>query len=403
VIAACNAIDESRPRVASSAAIRLLRDIARKASYRTGFLSHYHRLRNRQVLTVAMFHRVLKRDDPRWETALHPWTLADDVFDECLAFFRSHYALVALDDVKASLEGARRLPPRSLLITFDDGFADNSDYALPLLRKHGAPATVFISSDVIGRNERLWTEDLLWAFTDGRLHQRDLACLYALLMGRTLHDVEDPRLIWEIVRRGPELGKAQVDAALSALQIDLHRVEHPRQMMTRSEIVNLARNGISIGAHGKTHTALTFSSDITSELCSPRVVLDDILASRHQRPVDALSFPHGAYTSEIVDRALAAGYVLAFTSDAELCVLRNGYLASPLIGRIEVDGRRIAPTGRLRPEMLATAFFTAKRGRAGRAPRNLSDDQDQIRLRSNGRASRAMTGPELSIPLRIEA
>lgn len=401
--AACNAIDESRPRVASSAAIRLLRDIARKASYRTGVLSLYHRLRNRQVLTVAMFHRVLKRDDPRWETALPSWTLADDVFDECLAFFKRHYALVTLDDVKASLEGACRLPPKSLLITFDDGFADNGDYALPLLRKHDAPATVFISSDVIGRNERLWTEDLLWAFTAGRLHQRDLASLYALLMGETACDVEDPRLVWEIVRRGPELGKAQVEAALSALKIDLHRVEHPRQMLTRSEIANLARNGISIGAHGKTHTALTFSSDITSELCSPRVVLDDILALHHQRSVDALSFPHGAYTSEIVDRALAAGYALAFTSDAELCVLRNGYLASPLIGRIEVDERRIAPTGRLRPEMLATAFFTAKRGSARRAPRNLSDDQDQTRLRSNGRASRAITGPELSIPLRIKA
>jgi peptidoglycan/xylan/chitin deacetylase (PgdA/CDA1 family) len=399
--AACSAVDVSRPRLVS-AAIGLLRDIARTVSYRTGFLSLYHRLRNRQVLTVAMFHRVLKRDDPRWETALQPWTLADDVFDECLGFFRRYYALVTLDDVKASLEGTRRLPPRSLLITFDDGFADNSDYALPLLRKHGAPATVFISSDVIGRNERLWTEDLLWAFITGRLRQRDLAGLYALLMGRPAHDVDDPGLVWEIVRRGPELRKAQVEAALSALKIDLHRVAHPRQMLTRNEIADLAINGISIGAHGKTHTALTFSSDITSELCLPRVVLDDILASHHQRPVDALSFPHGAYTSEIVDRALAAGYTLAFTTDAELCILRNGFLPSPLVGRIEVNGRRIAPAGKLRPELLATAFFTAKRGRAGRALRNLPDHKDQLRLRSNGRALRAMAGPEPSVRLQKE-
>src|SRR5260370_16018092 len=125
--AACNAVGGSRPHVASSAASRLLRDVARKLSYRTGALSLYHRVRNRQVLTVAMFHRVLKRDDPRWETALHSWTVPDDVFDECLAFFRCHYALVALDDVKASLEGTRRLPPRSLLITLDAGSAVNSD------------------------------------------------------------------------------------------------------------------------------------------------------------------------------------------------------------------------------------------------------------------------------------
>src|SRR5258708_32554914 len=201
--AACSAVDRSHLRVASSAAIRLLRDVARKLSYRTGALSLYHRVRNRQVLTVATFHRVLKRDDPRWETALHPWTLPDDVFDECLAFFRRHYALVKLDDVKASLEGTRRLPPRSLLITFDDGYADNSDYALPSLRKHRVPATVFVSSDVIGRNERLCIEDLLWAFMEGRLHQRDLISLYALLMGATTRDIEDPRLVWKIVRREP--------------------------------------------------------------------------------------------------------------------------------------------------------------------------------------------------------
>jgi peptidoglycan/xylan/chitin deacetylase (PgdA/CDA1 family) len=373
--AACGAVDVSRPRLVS-AAIGLLRDTARKVSYRTGLLSLYHRLRNPQVLTVAMFHRVLAREDPRWETALQPWTVPDDVFDECLAFFKRHYALVTLDDVKASLEGTRPLPPRSLLVTFDDGFADNSDYALPLLRKHGAPATVFISSDVIGRSERLWTEDLLWAFVAGRIHQRDLACLYALLMGRTAHDADDPGLVWEIVRRGPELGTAQVEAALSALKIGLHRLAHPRQMLTRSEIVDLAINGITIGAHGKTHTALTFASDITSELCSPRVVLDDILASHHQRPVDALSFPHGAYTDDIVDRALAAGYALAFASDAVLCTLKNGFLTSPLVGRIDVNGPGIAPTGKLRPEILAIAFFTAPRGRTGRA------------LRTNARAKR---------------
>lgn len=363
------AVANSHVRAASSVAFRLLRDVARKLSYQSGALSLYHKVRNRQVLTVAMFHRVLKRDDPRWETALYSWTLPDDVFDECLTFFRRHYALVKLDDVKASLEGTRPLPPRSLLITFDDGYADNSEYALPLLRKHRVPATVFISSDVIGRNERLWTEDLLWAFMEGRLHQRDLVSLYALLMGDTARDVEDSGLIWEIVRRGPELENARVEAAFSALKVDLHRVEQPRQMLTRSEIRNLTANGISIGAHGKTHTALTFSSDITSELCSPRVVLEDVVASYHQRSVDTLSFPHGAYTSEIVDRSLAAGYALAFTSDAELCVLKNGFLASPLVGRIDVNGPGIAPTGKLRPEILALAFFTARRGRAGRALR----------------------------------
>jgi hypothetical protein len=93
-----------------TAIVCVLRDIAWAAVYGMGALSLYHRLRNRNALTVALFHRVLKRDDPRWETALHEWTLTDNIFDECLAFFKRHYTLVTLDDVKAALKGVRRLP-----------------------------------------------------------------------------------------------------------------------------------------------------------------------------------------------------------------------------------------------------------------------------------------------------
>src|SRR5262249_18700325 len=112
--------------------------------YAGGALSLYHRLRNRSALTVAMFHRVLSPKDPRWNGALPHWTLAEDVFDDCLSFFKRHYTIVGLQDLLGSLRGERSLPPRSLLLTFDDGYADNEEYALRLLRRHGLPAVVFI-------------------------------------------------------------------------------------------------------------------------------------------------------------------------------------------------------------------------------------------------------------------
>src|SRR5712691_5757206 len=142
--------------------------------HRSGTLGLFHRLRNRYTLTVVVFHRVLARDDPRTGTALAEWTIGDEAFDASLAFFRRHYNLVSLDEVVAAARGTCRLPQRSLLITFDDGFADNLDYALPLLRKHSAPAVVFISTDIIGHAERLWTEDVLWATRAGLLCEADL-------------------------------------------------------------------------------------------------------------------------------------------------------------------------------------------------------------------------------------
>lgn len=374
--ATCSGAD----RGALAAMIGALRDLARSATFFVGALALYHRLRNRQTLTVVTLHRVLRRGDPRWETTLPPWTLADDVFDKCLAFFKRHYSLVTLGDVKASIERTRPLPSRSLLITFDDGFADNFDYALPRLQKHSASAVVFITTDVIGREERLWTEDLLWASGAGRISRQQVACLHTRLIGECPHDLEDAELIWDLVRRGPQLKEAQVHAALSMLGIELCRIKQPRQMLTRDEIAKLAISELSIGAHGKSHTALPFSSDIATELCRPRAILTDILTDivachgqgSVQDSVDAMSFPHGAYTSELIDQALDAGYKLVFTGDAELCGLERGLLKSPKVGRVDIDGRRLAPNGKFRPDVLAATLFTARLRPATQPSRGVS-------------------------------
>src|SRR5665213_3191320 len=104
----------------------------------------YHRICNRSTLTVVMFHRVMPRDDPRWDTEFPFGTVTDAFFAQCLRFFAKHYNVVALADLVASRRGDRQLPPRSLLITFDDGYADNEEYALPLLQQHELPAVVFV-------------------------------------------------------------------------------------------------------------------------------------------------------------------------------------------------------------------------------------------------------------------
>ncbi|WP_456797756.1 polysaccharide deacetylase family protein [Bradyrhizobium sp. USDA 4473] len=338
----------------------LLREMVRTTLYRIGALPLYHRLRNRQTLTVVTFHRVLRRSDPRWETTLAPWTLDDRTFDQCLAFFKRHYTIVGLDDVRRSLRRERSLPARSLLLTFDDGFADNFDYALPLLQKHGTPATIFVTSDRIGREERLWTEDLLSAVMVGRIGQQQVASLYQILLGAN-DDPNDTSLVWDIVRRGPELEVAMVETALSAAGVDLRSIRCPRQMLTSEEIVTLVLNGISIGAHGQTHTAFPLSSNPSAELHQPLAVLNEIVTPCGGSPVDAVSFPHGAYTSEIADQALTSGYKLLFTGDPELHVLDHGFLPSPYIGRLDVEGERIAPNGRFRPEVLATSLFAARR------------------------------------------
>jgi len=100
----------------------MLSDLVKKSLYGSGLLGLYHRFRNRRSLTVIMFHRVIDPADPRWASCDPDYTLDAALFERCLAFFSRHYNVVSAADVLAARKGGASLPPRALLITFDDGW-----------------------------------------------------------------------------------------------------------------------------------------------------------------------------------------------------------------------------------------------------------------------------------------
>ena len=60
------------------------------------------------------------------------------------------YTVVSLDDAVAGLRGERPLPPRPLVLTFDDAYVDFLEHAAPVLLEHGYPATVYAVSGLVG-------------------------------------------------------------------------------------------------------------------------------------------------------------------------------------------------------------------------------------------------------------
>lgn len=82
-------------------------------------------------------------------------------FAEQMAFLAGRgYSVVSLDDLRDRLLGRKRLPRRSVVITFDDGGADNFENALPVLRSHNFSATVFVVAGKLGkrREKRGWPD-----------------------------------------------------------------------------------------------------------------------------------------------------------------------------------------------------------------------------------------------------
>jgi peptidoglycan/xylan/chitin deacetylase (PgdA/CDA1 family) len=72
---------------------------------------------------------------------------------------RNDYRVIPLSQLLGFLQGKEALPKRSVVITMDDGYDSVHRHALPLLRKHGFPATLFVYTDFIGAGDGLsWNQ-----------------------------------------------------------------------------------------------------------------------------------------------------------------------------------------------------------------------------------------------------
>ena len=105
-------------------------------------------------------------------TALCYHEVRPDRRDDCMnvdpEIFRRHirefrkagYTFINVDDLRLYKAGSKQLPEKAVLISFDDGYADNYDYAYPILREEQAPATFFVVSDKIGSENRMTADEL---------------------------------------------------------------------------------------------------------------------------------------------------------------------------------------------------------------------------------------------------
>ena len=304
-----------------------------------------------------MFHRVLTEQDPRWASCDPDYTLEAGLLDRCLAFFRRHYNVVSTGEVLAARRDGVPLPDRALLITFDDGWADNHAHALPRLRAANMPALLFAVADAIDRDEPFFQERLIAAFRLGRIRVPELA---AAIAGAghppTLAPADSIDGLRKIIAALEALSPAQRGIVLAPFAQALD--DGQRQMVDRAELRELDAGGVAIGVHGKTHVPMTKAEDLDAELATARQIVGGHLGA----PTTTMSYPHGRYDREVLERTQAAGYELAFTSDPVM----NEVDARPswLLGRLGFEQSGIVDRlGRFRPDWLALYLFRAPRRR----------------------------------------
>jgi peptidoglycan/xylan/chitin deacetylase (PgdA/CDA1 family) len=261
------------------------------------------RLRNRsRAATFLCYHSVAARG-PRY------LTISADLFERQLALLRRRGVrggdLNALEDLA---DGRARAP--TAFLTFDDGFRDNHETALPLLRQYGFPAFVFVLPPLLD---------------------------------------EGGAFAW------PEM------------EADLAEHQETMRSVTWPMLEEMKEGGFEVGSHTLTHPHLPALAGerLREELWQSRATIRERLGA-----CDTLAYPFGEWSAEVATAAAECGYRYAFT----LPTMSGQRRATPLsIPRVNVDYRdderrfaaKLSPLGRRL--LLSSAVGAIRRRRRGRA------------------------------------
>src|SRR5215475_11334813 len=109
-------------------------------------------------IAVLTYHRVADATRMAGQASLFDEGVFDtspDELDEQLAFLRRYFNPISLDDLRGLRRG-RALPKNPALVTFDDGYRDNHDIALPILKRYDVPAIFFVATSYIEERRLFW-------------------------------------------------------------------------------------------------------------------------------------------------------------------------------------------------------------------------------------------------------
>ena len=263
-------------------------------------------------LSILIFHRVLPEPD-----ALQPDVVDARQFDATCQWLKTWFRVLPLDEAARRLRSGS-LPSRAAAITFDDGYADNHDVAMPILQRHGLTATFFIATGFLGGG-RMFNDSVTETLRRATGSSLDLS--HTVLGDLGLHDLgavpsrrAAVHAILKIVRHFPVAQREvfcqqlQQLAGVSLLPTDL--------MMNTDQVRRMHRAGMSIGAHTISHPMLARLEDAAAlaELAGSRAFLEDVTGA----PVKLFAYPNGRpnedYSARTVALVRTAGFDAAVST-----------------------------------------------------------------------------------------
>jgi peptidoglycan/xylan/chitin deacetylase (PgdA/CDA1 family) len=279
--------------------------------------------------TVLTYHGVLPAGYTPIDPDLDGSLVSADSFRQQLRFVKQQYNAISPQEFLLWCESGRKLPPRSVLLTCDDGLRNSLTDMLPILREFDLPCLFFVTgASLADTPTMLWYEELYMMFLAAP--ESFTVELLEIGLNACTESRKEKRILWWVLVRklsGYDFGFRQAFLERIRMQLGLTErwddeyredpVLSRRFLVTnRTELCELAATeGAAIGAHTMSHPVLSRSSPQTAwtEVTDCKLGLEHAL----DRNVWALAYPFGdpsSVTSREMQMAERAGYRCAFVN-----------------------------------------------------------------------------------------
>lgn len=297
-------------------AVRAAKRIVKRSLMRSGIPQALTRISPPSAV-ILRFHSI--QEDPReFDSTIGTEIMhSAKTFAAQMALIARRFHVITLDDLVESVDSHRRVPRRSVIITFDDGYRDNYEIAAPILVRYGLRAAFYITVASIGNGAQPpWFCRLRHAFRFGKVSHWHNP-YDGKMMSLCDEDRRDTAFMAACEQCASLTGDCQhefvraIEGALNAPPF-----LHPEQLMMKWEqIRTLHEAGHIIGSHTLTHPNLAHTSphDLLHELRTSKRILERELNA----PVVHFSYPSPIlqphWTKTTVAATHDAGYRTAVT------------------------------------------------------------------------------------------
>ncbi len=224
-------------------------------------------------------------------------------FEAALVYLKKRYRMLSYEDYLSLQAAGDQMPPRAMLLSFDDGYRECFTVVRPLLLKHQIPCTFFVTTDFVDNGALFYRNKVSLcierAKAMGEGERGEIFGRLNVKLGLTLTGLEGFAAWIKGLRYADD---DLIEKACAILGVDVARfLADERPYMTSEEINQMQAEGFTIGAHSQTHRKLGLlpEEEIISEIAGSC----DIVARLIGKEQVPFSFPHSA---EGIERDLLA-------------------------------------------------------------------------------------------------